>query len=369
MKILQLISNPGIGGTETFLLSLVPGLVERGIDVRLVNLWSGGGELQPIAEKMGLPYCVIDAGSRRICLAGVRELNRYIRRERFDIVNTYGLRTSLVSRLLPAIRGRTVLITGLRGIDSWRRWYHVVPDRLTSWRVDHFIGNSKQVCAVRNRRERTPQSKLVCIPNGIDVDRFTPDFVTHQTRAGLGLPPGLLCTTVANLRVHKGYAYLLDVVGRVFKAGLDVHFAWVGAGVDEQLLKQQVKERGLQDMVTFLGAMDDVREVLKLSDLFFLPSREEGMPRALMEAMAMGIAPIATRVGGVPEVVDDREAGLLVSYQDVEAGFQALDQLVGSGEMRTGFSAASRKTIVDRYSLKKMVDRYVGFYRSVLAGG
>ena len=366
MKVLQLISNPGIGGTETFLLNLVPGLMEKGIDVRLLNLWSGGGDIRPVAEELSLPYTVIDAGSRRIRMRGLMELNRYIGRERFDIINTYGLRTSLITRLLPAVCGEAVLITGLRGIDTWRRWYHVLPDWLTSWRVDYFVGNSQQVCAVRRRRERTPESKLVCIPNGIDITKFEPEAIPSPSRESLGLPPHVLCTTVANFRAHKGHAYLLEVIERAFQSQLSIHFAWVGAGDDEKTLKHQVNRRGLQSMVTFLGAMEDVRPVLNMSDIFFLPSREEGMPRALMEAMAMGVAPIATRVGGVPEVIDDGVSGLLVDYQDVEAGVDALAQIVDSRETRELFGQASRRAIVERFSLQAMVDRYEAFYRSVV---
>jgi glycosyltransferase involved in cell wall biosynthesis len=167
MHIVQLLSNPELGGTETFALSLARELTRQGQATRIVNL-CGISRLEALAQEAGVAYEGMDMPAF-YDVAGIRNVHRRILNDAPDIVMAYGLRASLFLRTLAFRRQRPLLVTALRGLDGWRRWYHVWVDRWTEGGVDCFVGNSRAVCEVRQRREGTLPARIACIPNGIDT--------------------------------------------------------------------------------------------------------------------------------------------------------------------------------------------------------
>lgn len=370
LKVLQLLSNPMLGGTETFVLGLTPRLRVRGLDIGLANVWDGGGALARAARQLGIPCDVLDVGQRRFRPDALPVLRAMLRREKFDVVTAYGLRTTLLLRAAMIGGGfdpRPVLVTGLRGMDDWRRWYHVWADRLTEPWMDYFVGVSRRVCRRRVEREGTDPAKVLHIPNGIDTGVFRRDERPWPARGDLNLPGGRLCVTVANLRHQKGHPFQLDVIKRLQNRPADLRFVWVGTGPDEPALRRLAAEHGLSDVIVFYGAADDVRPILTHAELFFLSSKEEGMPRAMMEAMAMGVPVLATDVGGNPEVVRDGLDGLIVPYGDVEKAAEALQRLVDEAPLRQRLAEAAACRIRDEFSFDAIAGRYADLYRRLAA--
>jgi glycosyltransferase involved in cell wall biosynthesis len=341
-----------------------------GVDVQLANMWDGGGEPVAQAAERGVPCHVLNFGERRFRRGSVRRLRGFLREHKFDLVMAYGLRTTLLLRVAAAYRGRPVLVTGLRGMDHWRRLRHVWADRLTDRWMDYYVGVSRAVCRAHLERERVAPEKMLYIPNGIDADAFRTDAEPWPPRAALGLPvTGRLCVSVAHLRAVKGYPWQAEVIARAAAEGLgeDVSFVWVGAGPDERMLRQLVAGKGLGGRVHFHGAARDVRPILAHADAFFMSSREEGMPRALMEAMAMGVASLATRVGGIPEVLRDGVDGLLTPYGDTAAAAASLRRMLDSAELRRTLAAAGRQRITTEFSFDAVTRKYADLYRRLVA--
>ena len=363
MKVLQVVSNPGIGGTETFVLDLVSRLCDRGVDARLANLWEGGGELAVLAKERNVPFIHFDGGTRRPRIRGVNQLRHYVRREGFDVVNGYGFRTSMILRLLMCCKRRPKLVIGLRGVDGWRRWYHTWVDRLTQGAVSYFVANSREVYEQRIEREATPPTKMLCIANGIDVAHFRPTEDMQLARKCLNIPAGNVFVTVANFRPQKGHAFQLDIIERILRRGLNATFVWVGAGALMEQLEKSVRMRGLEGVVRFVAACRDVRPVLWCADAFFLSSSEEGMPRALMEAIACGLPVVATRVGGTSVLVNHGVSGYLIDYGDVDAGETAIAAMIENPAARAAMGRCGRKLICDEFSAESMVDQFEAFYK------
>ncbi len=371
MKILQLFSNPGVGGTESFVIGLIPRLRELGIDCHLANMWDGGGEAIEICAPAGIPCHALEFGRRKFRPNAPWALRRFLKCEKFDLVMAYGLRTTLLLRYAARYRGRPVLVTGLRGMDAWRRPYHIWADRLTDRWMDYYVGVSRAVCRVHVQRERVPRTKMLHIPNGIDTRFFRRDaMASWPSREALNLPPERLCVTVGNLRAVKGYPFQMDVVQRVLGDGKygDVRFVWVGEGPDEPMLKQMAAERGLGDRILIYGASRDVRPILFHAELFFLSSKEEGMPRGLMEAMAMRLPAMATNVGGIPEVVRHGIDGLLVPYGDVEAAAGNMRMLLDSTDLRVQLAGSAERRIVEHFSFDAVARKYADLYARLSRG-
>jgi glycosyltransferase involved in cell wall biosynthesis len=366
VKVLQLLSNPAVGGTETFVVGLVPRLNQLGLDVQITNLWDGGGEVGRLCRERNIPFKALNGGTRRFRASAPLILRKFLRERQFDIVTVYGLRAAVLLRLVTRFGPRVIRVTGVRSLDKWRRWYHVWPDRLTERKSDYCVGVSRSVC--RRRVEREKSARVLFIPNGIDTEYFRFDREVWPNREALRLPPGRLCVTVANFQAVKGHAFQLKVIERLKPLPEDVHFVWVGTGEEEQMLRRRAAASGLADRIIFYGHVDDVRPVLAHCSLFFLSSKDEGMPRALMEGMAIGLPVLATDVAGNKEVVRDSADGLVIPYGDVESASAALGRLLDDAALRQRFGTSAAQRIRDEFSFDYVANRYAELYRRLVAG-
>jgi glycosyltransferase involved in cell wall biosynthesis len=363
MRVLQLLSCPGVGGTESFVIDLAVHLRNADVDVSVANLWWDGMMARP-ARAQDVPYLELGPPHRPRAIAKLWHL---VRSQRYDLVCAYGLRASLALRTLALLPRHPVLITGLRGLDDWRRPAHVLADRLTARPVSCFICNSDAVANRRQRRERTAPDKLAVIPNGIDTTRFSRQAEPWPSRTAMGLPEdGLLVTTVANMRSVKGHAYLLDIMSRLPVDGPGATFVWIGTLDGWPQLRVEAERLGLIDRIVAVGPVGDVRPYLACSDVFILPSREEGMPRALMEAMAMEVACIATAVGGTPEVIRDDIDGRLIPYGDAAVATTVLKEVLADPGHRMVYAARGRERISSRFSMRAIAGRHAALFQRLI---
>jgi len=362
-----LLSNPSVGGTETFLASIIPYLEKHGVKTDVLNTWRNS-KVQELADTANLNYEQLWGNSRHICFKDLKRIVRKIKDNGYDIVLGFGIRVSILLRLLKPFIKKTPVITGLRGIDKWRRWYHVWPDRLTQFACDMFVANSKAVAHFRHQREKTASKNMVVIKNGIDVHYFSRENTAGISKESLGLPKDkLIVTSVANLRYEKGYDFLIEVISKLRGRFEPLHFVWVGAGELKEHLTEKLLQAGTFDKVTMLGYRKDVRSILANTDIFALPSREEGMPRCLMEAMAMSLPCVATNVGGTAEVIEQGISGFLSDFGDVEAFSSNLKRLVDSAELRQKIAIAARKRIIDHFNIEVIAKQYIKLFELVAA--
>ena len=163
-----------------------------------------------------------------------------------------------------------------------------------------------------------PAERVVSIPTGIDLSRFSPADAA-SARAAVGLPAGVpLVGIVATLRSWKGHRYLLEAIAAMSRG--DVHLAIVGDGPQHEALESRARELAIASRVTFAGNRDDVAPWMRACDVFCLPSyANEGVPQALMQAMACGLPVVTTPVGSIGEIVQDGDSGVLVRPEDATA--------------------------------------------------
>lgn len=209
------------------------------------------------------------------------------------------------------------------------------------------------------------------IPNFVDTRRFRPAGPEREGQgpAEIGRDAGgrlarPLLVHVSNFRPVKR----VDDVARIFalvRAKLPASLALVGDGPERSRVEALVRELGLQREVCFLGKQLNFLEVLQRSDVFLLPSATESFGLAALEALACGVPVVASRIGGLPEVVD-AEAGVLVPVGNVAAMAEAVLQILGDPELKARMASAARRLAVERFELGPIVSRYEAYYQKLL---
>lgn len=200
--------------------------------------------------------------------------------------------------------------------------------------------------------------KMHVIRLGVDPEEFTPVLRAED--------PTLQIVCVGRLVPAKGQHILLRAFSRLHANGHAVHLTFVGDGPDYPSLKKEVAEKGLGANVTFRGALnhDQTRQQLAEADIFALASFAEGVPVALMEAMAMGIPCVSTCIAGIPELIRDNKDGLLVPASSVECLSSAIESLVVDRELRQSLGAAGRARVIERYNLPVNLEVLASTFRT-----
>lgn len=185
--------------------------------------------------------------------------------------------------------------------------------------------------------------------------------------AGGRTPSEVLLSTVGRLDEQKGQDVLIEAMARL-KNAHQVRCVIMGEGPARARLEALIRQLNVRDVIRLWGERDDASAWLAACDIFVLPSLWEGLPNALLEAMALGLPAVASNVDGVPEIVTRGRDGLLVEPKDPAALAGAIAQLVVDAPMRSALGQAARARIQERFSLPAMIANYEGAYRRVLAG-
>ncbi len=234
-------------------------------------------------------------------------------------------------------------------------------DRASSLRINGFAGVSDFVREKERVRFGLSAEKCRTLYNGVDVDRFRPPAESERDPN-----KPLELVTVAYLIRAKGVHVLLAALARLEDQRCTLTV--VGDGPEEQALRAQARSLGLESRVSFLGLRDDVPALVSRADVFVHNATAEAFGFTIAEAMAAGRPVVATRVGGVPEVVEDGVSGLLVPPGDVDALAQALSRVVSDAGLRQTLGENARARCRQRFSIRGSVTRHLDFCDELVAG-
>jgi glycosyltransferase involved in cell wall biosynthesis len=209
--------------------------------------------------------------------------------------------------------------------------------------------------------------RVQTVANGIDLGRFA-QADRGRLRAELGLAENaVLIGVIGRLIPLKGHAELVEALQQV-EATLPGRWqaVFVGGGEREAALRAQIDAAGLAERIHLVGVRTDIADVLAALDVFAMPSHHEGLPMALLEAMASGRAVVASAVGAIPEVIDPGRSGLTVPPRDVPALAAALHRLIADPGLRADLGAAARETVAERFSAAQTAQAYEALYDQAL---
>jgi glycosyltransferase involved in cell wall biosynthesis len=352
-----------VGGAQTYVASLLPALVPR-FDVAVAA--SGSGPLREAVEAAGARFVALRRVRREVNpvhdVAGLVELVQLVRRERPDVLHASSSKAGVLGRAAAALTRVPVRIFTVHG---WAFAAESRPrSRLYRW-ADRLVAPLTSVTICVSERERRAglaagtcsPGRTVVIPNGVDVAR--------ARRARPGDPGPLRVLAVGRLRAPKDFRTLVRAVAALEPDVCRVLVA--GEGPDRPLLAAEIDALGLRGRVVLAGERHDVARLLAYAHVFVLPSRSEGHPVSVLEAMAAGVPVVASRVGGIPEQVADGETGLLVEPGDVDGLAAALRRLAADPALRRRLGEAGRARAEEAFDLPAFRRAHLEVYSRELA--
>ena len=356
------VSNHGDirGGGEISLLSLLDGL-RRSLSWRPVLVVPEEGSVAVKSRTAGVPTYVVPMPTfRKMTPAVPRHLLRLARLTRTtgaQLVHANGTRAMMYGGIASKL-ARCPVVWHVRVMDS-----DGLLDRGLHWMATRVIVNSQ---AVRHRFSWGQAKKIHCIHNGIDTSHFAPRSPDSVARASLRLAEDdRVVLSVGRFVAYKGYEDLLYAWRQVLHVIPRSKLVLAGDGALQRDLEKLAEKLGIAHQVRFIGWVEDVRPILALSELFVLPSHGEHFGRVIIEAMAMGKAVIATRAGGVPEIVVPHQTGLLVPPADPARLTEAMLDLLSHPSQSVKYGEAGRRRVEAHFSLDQHVQAVEQVYHDV----
>jgi glycosyltransferase involved in cell wall biosynthesis len=376
LSILFLGTQMALGGAQRLLLDQAAWFHGHGHNVTCAFLY----DKENVAEawRRGLAFPLLrlsgirpnDVFVKKVAglVLGLIRLWRLLRRGKFDVVQTFTYDSNLLGLPLAWLAGVPVRIATHHGIiEGFPRLVERLHSALVNAGMASILVNVsrkvlEQAAAVGIRREH-----MTVIPNGIPFGaRHESD--KESTRAELGLSAqDALLISVGRLVYQKGHEYLIQAMEGLRGDLPHIKAIICGEGPLRRQLQRHIDRLGLGDVVTLLGNRLDIDRLLGGADVFVLPSRWEGLPVALLEAMDRGLPVVATRVEGVEEVVQDETHGILVPPEDSRALGESIRRLVLDTDLRERMSLGARARIREAYTLDIMCEKYLSLMHNLLA--
>lgn len=359
MRILHTESSTGWGGQENRTLNELISMRERGHAMAVLS--RPGARILERAQEAGFETFAVDMRGS-LDLPALFRLRSVMKRFRADIVNTHsGRDTQLAGMAARSILGQRPRIVRTRHLAlpiTSKFSYSVLPDHVVT--VSKFVENYLVEAGV-------PRDKVTTVSTGVDFARYDRTTVAGNLREELGLDAAtLLVGTVAILRGKKGHSEILDAVPAVLQRFPGAHFVFAGDGPKLKNLTERIAAEGLGERVHLLGLRRDVTNVLASLDVFVLPTHQEALGTAFIEAGAMGLPVVATNIDGVPEVVQDGRTGLLVPVRDSQAIAAAICRLLGDAIFRQGMGSNGAEFVRRKFSREAMAYGMEMLYQRLL---
>jgi len=372
MEILQITKGALMGGGEKHILTLLEGFKDRAVKMSLAVF--SEGPLSVAARKMGVDVYVIPKRYRGdvFPLLGLIQL---IKTKQIDIVHTHLVSGNLYGRLAGKVTKVKGVVTTLHHSDKealGQSSQRVMKELFFKLDMMMTVFSDRIVTPSIDLKHQLIQhgvkeDKIVHIPNAINL--YPLHFLNEEIlacRQELGLPQDVkLIAMVGRLVPVKNFVLFLKAAKQVIESGFKARFIIVGDGPLRSELQEMATHLGLRDQVIFTGFREDVYRVVSMVDLFVLCSNSETFPLALIEAMALKKPVIATRVGGVPEIIDDRINGWLCPSGDDVSLANAITHLLTDEEKARELGERAYQKVVTTFSLRGMTDRLLDVYHEL----
>ncbi|MDP9053816.1 MAG: glycosyltransferase [Acidobacteriota bacterium] len=366
IRVLNILTNFHIGGTERQVTNLALKLNSARFELHLACL-RNSGELLEELKTLDIPRPEFRIGSLysfRTFLQAVK-LIRYLRRNRIQMVHSYGTYPNIFTVPAAWLAGVPVIIASIRDrgdiLSPWQRRLQKAVCRL----ADCVLVNASTIRDTLIDQGYRGENIRV-IPNGVMPSNRVSCRERGELRAELGLPPGAPVVLVfSRLNRMKGVEYFLEAAVSVLKTFPEVKLVIAGDGANRVELEQYAAQLGIAASVVFTGFRTDLPDLLREADVSVLPSLSEGLSNSLLEAMSAGVPVIATNVGGNPEIVEDGTSGLLVPVRDANALAAAMIRMLADPELRRNLGTAGRRRIASEFSMERSLESVEHLYENL----
>ena len=360
IKILHLISTLDIGGVQKQIVEVVKRLEGEKFS-NYVGSFSSGFLVEAL-KKINIPSVIFRRDFRFDPFLPFR-IALYLKKEKVDILHTYLFTANTWGRLGGIIARTPVIVASERNAIPWKNSLHIFLDSILSLFTSRIVACSSAIKELNLRKGFIKEEKIGVIYNGVDTEKFKPGK-KKKSRKELALPENAFIIGSAG-RLHwcKGYRFLLEAVNSLKNTYPHLYLMLVGEGEERKNLEKLVERLDLRERVIFTGEVEEVLPFIQSWDVGVFPSLYEGFGISIAETMACGIPVIASRTGGVPEVVG--EAGIIVKRGDSCQLAKAIEKLIGSPSLRETLGKEGRKRIEKYFSISRTVNEWENLYIEV----
>jgi glycosyltransferase involved in cell wall biosynthesis len=366
IKVYHLIKGLGRGGAEMLLPETLRVHDEQRFAFRYAYFLPHKGQVAEDLREMGVTVDLVEGKNNLAILAQTRKVAQLARGWGADVIHCHLPIAGVVGRIVGKLTGLPVVYTE----HNKQERYHVLTRQLNlrtlAWNR-HVIACSDDVKDSINRHVDMAGTQVQSIQNGVNTNRFSREVCTRD-RAQLPLPEEkIVIGTVCVFRTQKRLHHWLTLAQRLYTKNRNLHFVIVGDGPEEDRLREQIRAQGMEAAVSFPGRIQEVRPWLAAMDIYLMTSEFEGLPIAMLEAMSMELPVVATRAGGIGEVIDSGVNGFLEEVPDWERLEAPLQQLVDDPQLRQRLGTAARQRIISDFSVRRMVRELEEVYEQVTA--
>lgn len=368
LSIALCITDLDIGGAERALVDLATRLDRRRFAPVVYCLGPRpiveDASCVPPLETEGIGVHFLQGRGKRDLPRVVHQLGRLLVQHQTDLVQSFLFHANLAARLAARRARVRPVLSGIRVAEREQRW-HLWADRLTSRWVDRYVCVSRSVAEFSTHEAGLPEDKMVVIPNGINAAAYP--AARPASLESLGIPPDRrLVTYIGRLEPQKGLPWLLTTAADWLQRKSDCDLLLVGQGPERPELEQQVVSADLAHRIHFAGWRADVPEILAASHVLVLPSRWEGMPNVVMQAMASRLPVVATDVEGVRELLGPDADAQTVPYGDSSALSQRICGLLEDPGWAGELGRRNRSRVEKEFTIQRAVEAYQDLWESLV---
>jgi glycosyltransferase involved in cell wall biosynthesis len=365
VNVMNVVASTAMGGADRVVLSLASAIDRDRLNCRFcvfVNFRRGQNDLYEMIRQGANDVVAIEIGKNDE-LRQLWQFVNVVRTNRIHVLHTHGYRSDILGLLVAKILGIPIVSTvhgwtsateQLRRYEMWQR--HALKY------FDVVIAVSEDIRQILIAHGVAPQ-RVVKLHNAINVDAYSGGHGGRDFRQEIGIGPhARLVGAVGRLSVEKGLEYLLKACAQLIAKNRLVKLLVVGDGPQRQELEALAKSLGISEDVIFCGHRSDVHRIYPALDVYAIPSLTEGMPIALLEAMVFGRSVVASRVGGIPEVVQDGVTGFLVPPRDVDQLAEKMWDILQSPNIAADMGRRAKKCVESLFDVREWIKKIEGIY-------
>jgi glycosyltransferase involved in cell wall biosynthesis len=362
--------NESIGGTATYLLTLIKHIDQNRFNIQVV---CNNEAFCNLFKKEGITAHRLEKAGRGRYLRAIRCIIKLIRGNDIDILNIHdGGAVSFIGRVAALITGKITISTIHIYAGEWgrRRIWFVLKEKFFEYITRPLV---KKYIVVSNARKEELirkgiyESKILVIQNGVDYGLFCNARNKGDFRREFSINRSdIIIALIGHLGVEKGHIFFLESAKIILENNPETRFVIIGDGYMKDELIDKTRQMGIEDHVIFTGFRRDIPDIMNAIDILVLPSVNEGMPMVILEAMSASKPVVATKVGGIPEIIVDGETGYLVPPYDANRLAEAVLKLIDDPEKAKDFGNAGFKRMKTYFSADQMADKTQNLYESLI---
>jgi glycosyltransferase involved in cell wall biosynthesis len=371
--ILYLITQSELGGAQAYCFDLAFNLKDE-FDVFIGA--GGKGALALKSELSGIKYYEIPHLKRSISpindFFAILEIIKLIKKTKPDIIHLNSSKISILGSLatfiykLSIVNCQLLIVYTAHGwvfnepLSIWKKLFYKYAEKFTARFKNKIICVSEFDYQTALEQKICPKEKLAMIHNGINEINFLP---RQEARKKLNLPENkFIIGSIGNLYETKGFRYLIEATKKLVEEGLEILTVIIGEGQERKYLSKLIKKNKLENNLILAGRIPEAAELLSAFDLYICSSVKEGLSYTIIETMLNGLPIIATRVGGNPELIEDRRNGLLINSKDPDDLVKKIKILMNNTDLQQELSTQARIKAQEEFSLEKMLEKTKKIY-------